>query len=132
MFVQQQRRSDEHTSRVQPTGSRSPAHGDQGHNRNGVQHLAYPHRTSSTEGDGDGMETLFQVKRLVLQRVEDVEAGNPGRHCHRQCEQDPCRIAPPAGDSQVAADGGNRQADTEHQVRPAGETLGIGVGEHPA
>src|SRR5688572_7610260 len=83
------------------------------------------------ERRGNGLEALLPVERHVLQRVENVEAGDPGSDADRERDEHPPRSAPGADDSQVPANRCDGKRDSENHVRPAGEPLREAVEEHP-
>src|SRR5436309_7619079 len=73
---------------------------------------------------GNGVEAIGEVKVDVLAGVEDIKAAYPECDCRRQ-QQD--------AHIERAANGNpcgrwrNSQSKAEHQVRPAGKTLGKGI-----
>ena len=79
----------------------------------------------------NGVESVLAIERDILQCIEDVEPANPGRDCDRQRNQHPPRIAPAARDREITTHWRDRQANSEHEVRPASKALGVAVEENP-
>src|SRR5690606_20000171 len=86
---------------------------------------------ASTEGGRNRLQAVLPIESLILQRIEDVEAGNPAEHRPGEREEPRYGVAPPTCNGQVRSHRRNRQRKAEYQVRPASESLGIGVEEDP-
>ena len=72
----------------------------------------------------DAVQSVLPVVRHILAGVEHVKSSHPEKDCGRK--HDDARIQS-AADRDPCSCGCNSQRQAEHQVRPAGEPLGVGV-----
>ena len=85
-----------------------------------------PEGMVDAEVAGDGVESGVAVEIEILTGVEDVEAGDPegdggGKNKDAGVEG--------ATNGDPGSGGGDAESESEYEVRPAGEALGVGIKE---
>src|SRR5205814_5208268 len=71
---------------------------------------------------------LRGIEGAVLERVENVEPADPERHRQRAHGEQPPRLAPPPRDREIPRGHGDPVRQTEPEMRPVREPLGVAVG----
>jgi hypothetical protein len=77
------------------------------------------------------MKVVRPVELFVLERIEDVESGNPTKDRTGQDEESDPRVAPSTGHGEVGTDRGDRQGESKDQMGPASEPLRVRIEEDP-
>src|SRR6185503_6226827 len=75
---------------------------------------------------GQRVQAVVSIKLAVLTRIQHVKAGYPERNC--ACEQQDARIQR-ATNGNPCRGGSDPQSESQNDMRPSRETLGVGIKE---
>src|SRR5204863_10060321 len=88
-------------------------------------------RVGFSERRRNRVQSVLTIEGYVLQSIQNVEPTHPRRHGDRQRDQHPPRTAPATSDGEISTDWRARQSYAEHEMRPAGEALGVAIEKDP-
>ena len=124
MFVEQEEHDRDDAGDGEFAQIKGWEQGDQQEQHYGVEEAGDPESAGDAEVAGDGVESGTAVEIEILAGVEDVETSDPegdggGENKDARIER--------AANGDPGGSGRHAEGETEHEVRPAGEALGVGI-----
>jgi len=126
MLVGEEERDDDDSGPCGPREAEAPGEPSEEQDHHDVHDARDAESAGHSEAFGDGVEAGLLVEFDVLAGVEDVEASDPERDGGTEDEH--ARVER-AADGDPCGGGRDAEAESEDDVRPGGEALGVGIKE---